>query len=437
MAFVLSVVLSVVTYQLARWYLLDRREALALRQVTFDALVVKGQLAADNTTPTDALTALQSTNNARAVLHLDGTWYAVVVQFGESAVPTSLRRVVRSDGAGSQRAFVDGAPYLVYGLRLPGRDAEYYEFVSAEEYERTINVLGTVLLFAATATTLGGALAGWRISRRLTKPLATVAESARTISDGDLSHRLVVRDDPDLRTVATSFNEMAASLEARIERERRFTADVSHELRTPLTALGAAVSLAKRSELSERGRYAMDMLDQQLQHFTRLTVELLEISRMDSGVATLEPGDVDVVELIERVLDHAHVELRTLHVNEPFERVRRLDGTRFERVIANLVENADRYAGGVTRIELTDSNGDLVLTIDDSGPGVPPEEREAIFGRFNRGSVSQPADKPKGTGLGLALVHEHINMHHGSVFVADSPCGGARFVVRIPAKVTA
>lgn len=432
MALVLSVTLSVTTYQLARWYLLDKRETLALKQVTFNALVVKGQLATDEAVPGDVLATLQSSNNARAVLHYDGTWYAVVVQFGQAAVPASLRSVVERSGAGLQRAFIDGEPYLVYGVAIPGRSAEYYEFVSAAEYVRTLSILGTVLMVAASVTTVLGAIAGWSISRRLLRPLTTVAESARTISEGHLDHRLDVGDDADLRTVATSFNDMAASLEARIEREHRFTADVSHELRTPLTALGAAVSLAKRSEHSERRQYAMAMLDEQLQHFTRLTVELLEISRMDAGLATLNANEVDVVALVERVLDHANVDRSVLDVGAGVRRIQRLDGTRVERVIANLVENADRYAGGVTSVSIGDVDNVLRITVDDAGPGVPVEDRESIFGRFSRGSVSQPVDKPKGTGLGLALVSEHVQMHGGTVTVTDSPAGGARFVVCLP-----
>ncbi len=161
MALVLSIVLSTATYQLVRWYLLDKREALATRQVTLNALVVKGQLAGGEIRPSDVLDTLRSTTNARAVLRVDGIWYAVVVQLSETAVPTSLLSVVATNGAGHQRAVVNGEPYLIYGITIPGRNAQYYEFVSAEEYARTMSVLARVLLAAASVTTLGGAAAGW------------------------------------------------------------------------------------------------------------------------------------------------------------------------------------------------------------------------------------------------------------------------------------
>jgi signal transduction histidine kinase len=295
-----------------------------------------------------------------------------------------------------------------------------------------LSVLGVILLIAASITTIGGAVAGWFISRPLLRPLTSVAESARSISQGNLSHRLDVGEDPELRTMATAFNEMASTVEARIEREHRFTADVSHELRTPLTAMGAAVSLAKRSEMPERRDYAIHMLDDQLQQFTRLTIELLEIARIDSGVATLNVSDVDVVGLVGRVLAQGRVDPSVLCVQPSMRTVWRLDGTRLERVLANLVENADRYAGGVTKVTLCDQDGDLLIEVDDNGPGVPEGDRHAIFGRFNRGSMRQPVGRSKGTGLGLALVDEHVRMHGGEVWVTDNPSRGARFVVRVP-----
>ena len=435
MALVLSIVLSTATYQLARWYLLDKREALATRQVTLNALVVKGQLAGGEIRPSDVLDTLRSTTNARAVLRVDGTWYAVVVQLSETAVPTSLLSVVATNGAGHQRAVVNGEPYLIYGITIPGRNAQYYEFVSAEEYARTMSVLARVLLAAASVTTLGGAAAGWLISRRLIRPLGIVGASARAISAGDLSHRLDDGDDPDLHQVASSFNEMASSLEERIERERRFTADVSHELRTPLTAMGSAVSLARRSDLSERGVFAMDVLEQQLQGFRRLTLELLEISRIDAGIATLDLTDIDVATVITAVMAQADCDPALFDDRMRPSGLFPLDGTRFERVVANLVENADRYAGGIVAITTDLEDDHLVVTVDDAGPGVPEDERTAIFGRFNRGSRDQPIDKPKGTGLGLSLVDEHVRLHGGTVEVTGSPFGGARFVVRIPRGV--
>jgi len=376
---------------------------------------------------------LGAVSNARAVLYLDGVWHAAVVDLNESRIPASLIATVETTGPARQRVEVNGVPYVVVGTELPGLDAEYFEFIALAEYQRTLSTFATTLVVAASITTVIGAFAGWMASRRVIRPLADVAVAARAMSAGDLTRRLDVGQDVDLAPVASSFNEMATSLEQRIAREQRFTSDVSHELRTPLTAMASAVSLAQRDDdLTERTAFAVDVLDGQVEHMRRLTLELLEISRIDAGVARLYLEDVDVVDVSRQVLAAIDVETSRVQSFLGDDTVFRVDRMRFERVLANLVENAERYGGGLTSVTLSQRDGYLVIVVDDDGPGVPTEERSAIFGRFHRGSIEQPQDRPKGTGLGLALVDEHVRMHGGSVSVIDGPSGGARFVVHLP-----
>jgi signal transduction histidine kinase len=433
LALVLSVTLSVVTYELARWYLLEQRESLATRQVMLNALVARGQVAATDAAPGDVIDSIRSLSNARAVLRVDDAFYAAVVELTEQRLPSGFIEAVDDAGAARQVIEVNGSPYVLVGVALPDLGAAYYEFVPISEYRRTLETLLVVLVVGASVTTLGGAVAGWFTSRRLMSPLRDVASAAQAMSAGDLTRRLHVERDRDLEPVAESFNEMAASLEARIERELRFTADVSHELRTPLTAMASAVSLAKRAELTGRAEFAVGVLDEQVDHLRRLTLELLEISRIDAGVAVLQLDDVEVERVTVAAMEAAGVPAERLRSTLPRGAVHRLDRTRYERVLANLLENADRYGGGCTAVELERVDGTLVLRVDDAGPGVDPAERVAIFGRFHRGNIEQPADRPKGTGLGLALVDEHVRMHGGTVTASDSPDGGARFQVCLPA----
>lgn len=427
-----SVALSVATYQLSRWYLLDQRETLATRQVMVDALVARGLVAAARNEDDAVEAALGALPTARVVLRLGDEWFAAVVDLSEESIPEALIADVDEGAAARMRISVNGAPYLLVGVPMQGLDATYYEFVPLREYEGTLRTLGTVLLIGASVTTVGGALAGWFASRRVLRPLAGVSAAARAISTGDLGRRLDVDHDVDLQPVAASFNDMASSLEERIARELRFTSDVSHELRTPLTAMASAVSLARRVELPPRAEFAVTVLDQQVDHLRRLTLELLEISRIDVGVDQLQPDDVDVVEVVLRCVRDAGLSEGIVVDRLGADRIHRLDRARFERTVANLLENADRYAGGATSVSIERSGGDLVVTVDDVGPGVPADERVAIFGRFHRGTAPQPADRPKGTGLGLALVSEHVQMHGGRVWVEDRPGGGARFVVVLP-----
>lgn len=431
-AFLASALLSVATYQLSRWYLLGQRETLATRQVMVDALVARGLIAAARDDESAVAAALGALPTARVVLQLGDEWFAAVVELSETSIPRQLVANVEGVTAARQRVSVGGIPYLVVGVAMRDLDATYFEFVPLLEYERTLRTLGTVLLIGGSVTTVGGALAGWWASRRVMRPLADVSAAARAISDGDLGRRLDVAHDVDLLPVASSFNDMAASLEQRIARELRFTSDVSHELRTPLTAMASAVSLARRVELPPRASFAVGVLDEQVDHLRRLTLELLEISRIDVGVERLEPAEVDVVEVVLRCVRDAGLDDGVLVDRLGPDRIHRLDRPRFERVVANLLENADRYAGGATSVSLARREGALVVQVDDCGPGVPPSERIAIFGRFHRGDAPQPTDRPKGTGLGLSLVEEHVRLHAGRVWVEDRPGGGARFIVVIP-----
>ncbi|MDO8390774.1 MAG: HAMP domain-containing sensor histidine kinase [Actinomycetota bacterium] len=433
LALVLSLVLSLSTYQLARWYLLDQRQSLAVKQAVLHAQVLGGELSglADGTEK-EVLAALEQTRG-RAVLQVHDTWYSAVVDLDQSRVPPALVDSTRAGTAQSQRIVVNQVPYIVIGIPVPEADAVYFEFVTATEYERTLRTLAYVLMAVASITTALGALSGWVLSRRVLRPLDTVAVSARAMSEGDLQQRLEVGDDPDLRPVAESFNSMAQSLEQRIAREQRFTADVSHELRTPLTAMSSAVALAQRSGNGERTAFAIDVIAGQVDHLRQLTLELLELARIDAGREDVRHELVDVSAIVERQA--------ALHEVSPalvgpvaIPVVHEVNPLRFERVVANLLENAARYGGGATLIECRRAGSTLRLVVQDAGPGIPAHERQSVFGRFHRGTSTAGADHPKGTGLGLSLVEEYVRLDGGAVWIEDSASGGARFVVEIPGR---
>lgn len=435
LALVLSALLSIATYQLARWYLLDQRQSLAERQALLHAQVLSGQLSGQTSLTDSEILGALAVTRGRAVLLVDEEWYSAVVDLNESRVPPKLLSATLEGVPQRQRVQVNQVPYFVVGVPIPEIDTAYFEFVPALEYERTLRTLALVLAVVASLTTALGALSGWVLSRRVLRPLTNVANTARAMSDGDLQRRLVVGDDPDLRPVAESFNSMAVSLEDRIAREQRFTADVSHELRTPLTAMGSAVSLARRSATPERTAFAIDVLAEQVDHLRKLTLELLELSRIDAAADTESESreQVDVAAIVmQQMQTHG---LQGVELTPQGTQVLQdLNGLRFERVVGNLLENAARYGGGATRVDCRHVGDVLRLTVDDSGEGVPEAERQSIFGRFHRGSATTAPGFPKGTGLGLSLVDEYVRLEGGEVWVESSPDGGARFVVQIPRR---
>ena len=275
------------------------------------------------------------------------------------------------------------------------------------------------------------------------RPLADAARAAQAIAGGNLDTRLDVTDDRDLALLTTSFNEMASALQNRIQRDARFASDVSHELRSPLMTLSASIEVlqSRRTEMPERAQAALDLLVADVARFQGLVEDLLEISRVDAGSARLNLEEVKVAELVPNAVEAAAAD-QHIHVTVAPEvngDTVRADKRRMVRVLANLIDNARLHGGGASRVSVEhvkgNGHGDTVqIAVEDSGPGVPSEERTLIFERFARGASSGRRGMGDGVGLGLALVDEHVRLHGGRVWVDDRLDGqsGARFVIELP-----
>jgi signal transduction histidine kinase len=265
------------------------------------------------------------------------------------------------------------------------------------------------------------------------RPLERVSEAASEIAEGGLDTRLEQENDPDLSRLVSSFNEMADAVQTRIEREVRFASDVSHELRSPITALAAAVEVldARRADLSDRTQQALDVVVSQIRRFDQMVLDLLELSRLDAGITEVIREEIDIVVFIRRIASRYGVDDIQITLAEGSDSVIKIDKRRFERIMANLLENARLHGGGVSLVEVErQPNGSTRISVEDSGPGVAQSERVRIFERFARGSAGR--SRAGGTGLGLALVAEHARAHGGSAWVEDASSGGDRFVVEFP-----
>jgi two-component system sensor histidine kinase MtrB len=264
-----------------------------------------------------------------------------------------------------------------------------------------------------------------------------VGEAAEAIAGGRLDTRLPVGGDPDLDLIASPFNEMAQALEDRIERDARFASEVSHELRSPLMTLSASVEVLQNSRevMPERAQRALVLLSADVDRLQQLVEDLLEISRFDVGAIKLHLEDVIAVEMVIQavsLLGGGGVPVR--YEPDVGEAVVRVDKRRFGRVIANLLDNAQKYAGGATAVTVSRVGDELQIAVEDRGPGVAEDDRELVFDRFSRAGEGGNRSTDTGVGLGLALVAEHVRLHGGRVWVADRTDGedGARFVVALP-----
>jgi signal transduction histidine kinase len=251
------------------------------------------------------------------------------------------------------------------------------------------------------------------------------------LAEGGLDTRLSFADDPDLDRLVTSFNDMADAVQERIVREQRFASDVSHELRTPLTAMLSSVQIARRRAADPVAiDEALAELEERSDEFRALVLDLLEISRMDAGVAEVTLEEIDPEQLVRAVLRTTGNDDVPVTVTPPDGTPIRGDKRRLGQVLQNLLENARRYGGGPTLVAIQHADDTLTIAVEDEGPGVPEHERTFIFNRFSRGQAG--IGSSTGSGLGLALAAEHLRLHGGTIAVTRSAADGARFEVVLP-----
>jgi two-component system sensor histidine kinase MtrB len=454
-AFALSLLLAATTYGLTRSTLVRQRDTSILRQAYQNARITQSELESDPTSVQGVLARLQTPTSSRPILFFRGEWTPLTSEYGESAIPDALKQRVRDQAVPARMiATVRGKPALAVGIPLPSVGASYFEIVSLQELQSTLNSVGVSLLGATVLTTCLGVLLGVWASRRAVRPLADAALAAKAIAGGRLDTRLESTDDRDLRELSSAFNDMAAALQLRVENDARFASDVSHELRSPLTTLSASIEVlqSRRDEMPERAVAALDLLVADVARFQNLVEDLLEISRFDAGAVRLVREDLLVAEFVRQAISVSSVRDAPVKVSEKAELlVIRADKRRLARVIANLVDNARIHGSnadpgdGATfgvEVEVSEPPGDaepvsyVWISVSDHGHGVVPEERHLVFERFSRGGGAGRRGSMEGAGLGLALVDEHVRLHGGRVWVEDRADGepGARFIIELPAE---
>ena len=438
-ALVASLALAVVTYGVARNFLVDQRskviEAQAISNATLVRTTLLGPPAPQKTDIGDLVLSLKRTGEGFAFLNVVDTGQFGDARFQRSSYPPQLMNVVAQGGGATQRFSVDGEPYMAVGINIPAAHAQYYEAVPLSDTDNALRTISTALLIGAAVTTIFAGALGWSTSRRLLRPISRVATAAGEIASGGLDTRMAPEADPDLARLVKSFNDMADAVQTRFEREARFASDVSHELRSPITALTAAVEVldGRRADLPERSQQALDVVVGQVRRFDQMVMDLLELSRIDAGSTELLREEVDIGELVTRIAQRYGFGDTPIEIDPKVPRTVRVDKLRFERILANLLDNAREHAGGPSRVKVErHGRHGIALSVDDAGPGVARGERARIFERFARGSAARHR---VGTGLGLALVAEHAHAHGGEAWVEDRPGGGARFKVSF-AEVT-
>ena len=221
---------------------------------------------------------------------------------------------------------------------------------------------------------------------------------------------------------------------------RDFVANVSHELRTPLTAIRGYVEalLDDRSDDESTKRF-LEITSRQSRHMERLVRDLLRLARLDAKQEVLEIAPCEVPQLFHGVLaDLAPaIEAKHQHISEsvsPGAATLEADPAKLHDIVRNLVENAVNYSpeDAEVRLEATRAGAHVIITVTDSGPGIPPNDLDRVFERFYR--VDKSRSRPGGTGLGLSIVKNLVNLHDGETRAENMPDGGARFTIALPVR---
>jgi signal transduction histidine kinase len=384
--------------------------------------------------------------------HPDQIAYELFVPFpDELAQEGQAREAIASDPRAGQIEIPDqfwtqsgaGAPQRLLIVTL----SEPFTY-RAQTLQRIVDVLTVASVIALIAAVIASIF----IASRLARPIRRLTGAARELSEGHLGVRVHPPSaSPEVTELAEAFNAMAERLQNSIgyiqrdrDRSRDFLADVSHELRTPIAALRTFNELLSdeqsmddvtRNEFLEQSRQQIERLDW-------LATNLLELSKLESGLVLLDlrPDDLRAVveNAVQQALPSADRKAVQLSMDVPAEPIRqRHDPQRLGQVLSNLIGNAIKFTepGGEVTVTLESTPNGAEIRVADNGIGIDPQELPRVFDRFYRGAGAQQS-RSAGSGLGLSIVRSIVEMHNGRVAISSTPGKGTQVSVSLPTDVS-
>jgi two-component system sensor histidine kinase MtrB len=338
-----------------------------------------------------------------------------------------------------------GVPAIAFGVPLYNSYQLYFVFPLTEEQQTLQLVQKTLIGVGIALVALLAAIASV-VTRWVVVPVRHAARAAQRLSAGKLEERMVVGGADDLAALATSFNDMAASLQEKLREleelskaQRQFVSDVSHELRTPMTTIRMAAEILfdSREDLDAAAARSTELLQSQIERFEILLTDLLEISRHDSNVATLDAEPADLCDIVRRSADDAQqlAERRggRIEFRLPVQAcMAEVDRRRVERILRNLLVNAVEHGEGRDVVVTVAADSDAAaVVVRDHGVGLGPGEEQLVFERFWRADPAR-ARTTGGTGLGLAIALEDAHLHGGWLQAWGEKGRGSVFRLTLP-----
>ena len=324
-----------------------------------------------------------------------------------------------------------GASPVVYHNQIVGAVYAYeYDTVQAELLRSfQTNIMRISLLVALFVLFLSALL-----SRMFTRRISDLLQAIRQVREGAYSHRAKVTGSDEIAQLAAEFNSLTDRLQRTESARRQFVSDASHELKTPLAGIRLLTdSILQTDDMNaETTREFVADIGEEAQRLTRITEDLLRLTRLDSGAAA-EPAPVAVAPVLRRVVRMLAVEVSLELKLQPGCVVLATEDD-LHQILYNLMENGIKYSGhmGFVHTALTVEGGDVVIRVEDNGVGISDEDMPHIFERFYRVDKARSREVG-GTGLGLSIVSDTVRRRGGTVSVAHRPAGqGTLFTVRLP-----
>lgn len=364
-----------------------------------------------------------------------------------SAWPVAIRAMGGGDVMTDVQRAPDRTPMILAAIRISNPRGS--DILLSTENQRDITRivraerlrLGVVLMIVVLVSVSLSLF----LARTIVRPLQRLALAAHRVRLGRAREvqvpRLPERRD-EIGTLARALSDMSLAIRQRIDATEAFAADVTHELKNPLASLRSAVDSLGLVTDPALQKQLIDVIRDDVGRLDRLITDIAEASRVDAELARTRFESIDLGTMIEGVLTMREDRNRNGDIRVAFARPHRGtavvfgDGSRLTRVMENLVENAVSFSppGGLVQVAATRDGDDVVIRVEDEGPGVPPEAREAIFNRFHS---DRPAGEEFGrhSGLGLAIAKAIVEGHNGTIVATDrdNASSGARFVIRLPA----
>jgi heavy metal sensor kinase len=422
--------------------------ALAIRAEQLVTVLHGGGNSAFKNASDSTLTGVAPTAAVAQLLSVDGK---VLQHSGEDvsaqsiATAPTFRYMQLTKRAQVETVSEQGKKFRILVAPLTGSARYILVGQSTESSDLAVQRLVLVMLLSGPLALLAAAIVGWFVARQALRPVARMTAAAATIGITHLDERIPVPGDPDneqgrideLQQLAMTLNAMLERLETGVKDKRRLVSNASHELQTPLAVMRTELDVyLATTELPPDAVEVLESVREESDRMSRIVRNLLTLARFDDGRIKLLKDHIDLHEIAEEtaesLADLSHERQVTITV-EGESAIAPADPEYLRLVVTNLVENAIKYAGTGSEIQLLTRNddSDAVIEVADNGQGIPASAIPHLFDRFFR-VESARASENNGSGLGLAITKEIVEAHGGKVEIESELGVGTRFTVKLP-----